>query len=60
MRICPRRGEGVDEDERVRVDDLHQEWMKDYTYRREYEALEEEFSGVAALIEARSRSVLEE
>jgi len=36
------------------------QWMKDYTYRREYEGLEEEFSGVAALIDARNRSVLEE
>jgi hypothetical protein len=50
----------VEEDGRIRVDDLHKKWMKDYTYRREYEGLEEEFSGVAALIEARSRSVLEE
>jgi hypothetical protein len=50
----------VEDDERIRVDDLHKEWMKDYTHRREYEALEEEFSGVAALIDARNRSVLEE
>lgn len=50
----------MEEDERIRVDDLHKKWMKDYTYRREYEALEEEFSGVAALIDARNRSVLEE
>jgi ribosome-binding protein aMBF1 (putative translation factor) len=43
---------------RIRVDDLHNNWMKDPKYRREYEALEEEFSLVAALIEARSRAGL--
>ena len=32
--------------------------MKDPKYRREYEALEEEFSLVAALIEARTRAGL--
>ena len=40
------------------VDDLHTEWMKDPGYQREYEALEEEFSLVAALIEARTRAGL--
>lgn len=43
---------------RISVDDLHKNWMKDPTYRREYEALEEEFSLVAALIEARTRAGL--
>ena len=43
---------------RIRVDDLHKEWMEDPKYRREYEALEEEFSLVAALIEARTRAGL--
>ena len=43
---------------RTRVDDLHKEWMKNPKYRREYEALEEEFSLTAALIEARSRAGL--
>jgi len=43
---------------RIRVDDLHNNWMKDPKYRREYEALEEEFSLVAALIEARTRAGL--
>ena len=42
----------------TRVDDLHKEWMKDPKYRREYEALKEEFSLTAALIEARSRAGL--
>ncbi len=43
---------------RIRVDDLHKEWLKDSNYRREYEALEEEFSLAAALIEARTRAGL--
>ncbi len=42
----------------IRVDDLQKEWMQDPKYRREYEALEEEFSLTAALIEARSRAGL--
>ena len=43
---------------RIRVDDLHTDWMKDPKYRRDYEALGEEFSLVAALIEARTRAGL--
>ncbi len=43
---------------RIRADDLHKNWMKDSKYRREYEALEEEFSLVNALIEARARAGL--
>lgn len=43
---------------RIRVDDLHKGWMKDPKYRREYEAPEEEFSLVGALIEARTRAGL--
>src|ERR1700730_18143283 len=43
---------------RIRVDDLHKKWIKDSKYRREYDALEEEFSLVAALIEARTRAGL--
>ncbi len=43
---------------RIRVDDLHNNWMKDPKYRREYEALEEEFSLAGALIEARTRAGL--
>jgi ribosome-binding protein aMBF1 (putative translation factor) len=43
---------------RIRVDDLHKKWMKDSKYKREYDALEEEFSLVAALIEARTRAGL--
>ena len=43
---------------RTGVDDLHKAWMKNPKYRREYEALEEEFSLTAAMIEARSRAGL--
>jgi ribosome-binding protein aMBF1 (putative translation factor) len=43
---------------RIRVDSLHKDWMKDPRYRREYAVLEEEFSLVAALIEARTRAGL--
>jgi len=43
---------------RIRVDDLHRKWMKDAKYRREYDALQEEFSLVAALIQARTRAGL--
>ena len=43
---------------RIRADNLHKKWMKDSKYRREYEALEEEFSLVNALIEARARAGL--
>ena len=43
---------------RIRVDDRHKDWMKDPKYRRQYQALEEEFSLVAALIEARTRAGL--
>jgi len=42
---------------RIRVD-LHKRWIRDSNYRREYEALEKEFSLVAALIEARKRAGL--
>jgi len=43
---------------RIRVDDLHKKWIKEPSYRREYEALEEEFSLIAALVEARTRAGL--
>jgi hypothetical protein len=41
---------------RIRVDDLHRDWMKDPEYRQEYEALEEEFSLASVLIDARKRT----
>lgn len=43
---------------RIRVDDLHKGWLKDPEYRRAYDAIEKEFSLVAALIEARTRAGL--
>ena len=43
---------------RIRVDDLHEKWLKDPEYRAEYEALEEEFSLASALISARARAGL--
>jgi ribosome-binding protein aMBF1 (putative translation factor) len=43
---------------RTTVDDLHKKWMKSPKYRREYEALDEEFSLAAALIQARGRAGL--
>src|SRR5271165_7269345 len=43
---------------RIRAVDLHKKWIKDSKYRREYEALDEEFSLVDALIEARTRAGL--
>lgn len=42
----------------IRVDDLHKKWMKNPDYRREYVALEEEFTLTQSLIEARSRAGL--
>ena len=43
---------------RIRVDDLHKEWLKDPKYRGEYQALEEEFSLASAFIQARTRAGL--
>ena len=43
---------------RIRVDDLHETWMKDGRYRKEYSALDKEFSLASALIEARTRAGL--
>ncbi len=42
---------------RIPVDE-YKKWMKDSRYRREHEALEEGFSLVAALIQARTRAGL--
>jgi hypothetical protein len=38
---------------RIRVDNLGKEWMKDSGFRREYDALAEEFALVSALLSAR-------
>ena len=37
---------------------LHKKWMKNAEYRKEYDALEEEFTLAAAVAKARSRSGL--
>ena len=42
----------------TRIADLHKKWMKDPEYRKEYDALDEEFSLASALIKARSRAGL--
>lgn len=34
-------------------DDIHSKWMKNHKYRKEYDALEFEFSLIRAIIEAR-------
>lgn len=42
----------------TRIKDLHKRWMDDPEYRREYEALEEEFTLASAMIKARKRAGL--
>ncbi|KQW26978.1 XRE family transcriptional regulator [Rhizobium sp. Root274] len=42
----------------TRLKDLHSQWLQDPDYRDAYEALEDEFSLVQALIEARVRAGL--
>ncbi len=42
----------------TKLTDLHKKWMKDPEYRREYDALEEEFALASAIIEARPRAGL--
>jgi ribosome-binding protein aMBF1 (putative translation factor) len=42
----------------TKVSELHEKWLSDPAYRQEYEALEEEFSLAANLIEARTRAGL--
>lgn len=41
-----------------KISTLHNEWMKDADYRREYGALEEELTLASAMIAARSRAGL--
>lgn len=38
--------------------ELHEEWMKNPDHRREYEALDEEFAMISALIDARTNAGL--
>lgn len=42
----------------TRMKDLHSEWMKDDEYKREYDALEAEFTLARTLIEARTSAGL--
>jgi ribosome-binding protein aMBF1 (putative translation factor) len=42
----------------TKIKDLHKAWMKDATYRKEYDALEEEFTVMAAIAKARRRAGL--
>ena len=42
----------------IKFNTLHKKWMKDPEYRKEYEALEEEFALAAAVAKARSRAGL--
>ena len=42
----------------TRLRDLHKKWMKEPGYRKEYEALEEEFALTAEVAKARARSGL--
>jgi transcriptional regulator with XRE-family HTH domain len=42
----------------IKISDLHKKWMKDPEYRKEYDALEEEFALIAEVAKARLRSGL--
>ena len=42
----------------ITADELHRKWMKNPEYRREYDALEEEFALATALLAARGKAGL--
>jgi transcriptional regulator with XRE-family HTH domain len=42
----------------IKISDLHKKWMKDPAYRKEYDALEEEFALILAVAKARRRAGL--
>ena len=42
----------------IKMSTLHKKWMKDPDYRKDYDALEEEFALIAAVAKARLRSGL--
>ena len=42
----------------TKIKELHKRWTRDPEYRREYDALEEEFALASAMINARSRAGL--
>ena len=41
----------------TKIEDLHKTWLKDATYQKEYDALEEEFTVMAAIAKARRHAV---
>ena len=42
----------------IKISDLHKKWMKNPAYRKEYDALEEEFALILAVAKARRRAGL--
>jgi hypothetical protein len=46
-------GPGKSGEDMTKIKDLHKTWMKDAAYRRECDALEEEFTVMAAIAKAR-------
>jgi ribosome-binding protein aMBF1 (putative translation factor) len=42
----------------TKISTLHKKWMKDPAYRKEYDALEEEFALIMAVAKARQRAGL--
>jgi transcriptional regulator with XRE-family HTH domain len=42
----------------TKIGDLHKKWMKDPSYRKEYDAMEEEFALMLAVAKARQRAGL--
>jgi ribosome-binding protein aMBF1 (putative translation factor) len=42
----------------IKISDLHKKWMKDPAYRKEYDALDEEFALILAVAKARRRAGL--
>ena len=42
----------------TKISDLHRRWMRDPEYRKEYDALEQEFALAAAVTKARRRAGL--
>ena len=42
----------------IKISDLHKKWMKNPAYRKEYDALDEEFALILAVAKARRRAGL--
>jgi ribosome-binding protein aMBF1 (putative translation factor) len=51
-------GRGSQVEKMTKITDLHKNWMKDAAYRKEYDALEEEFAIMTAIAKARRRARL--